>query len=77
MPMAPSWAGETRGLGDYSVAMTMASGRHSLLNSGIEQSQIYDSVRGGLGAMSRSEKKYLTLAVLGVAGFFIWKKYLK
>lgn len=75
MPEPGTRAGETRGLGDYPVSMSMASGRRSVLHSGTEQTHIYDGL--GQFGLSRNEKRFLVIAGAGIAGYLLWKKMKK
>jgi len=58
-----------KSLGDYPVAMSLMSGKKSILHSGPEQTHIYD----GLGAFDKGQKLAL-LAGVGIVGYLLWKK---
>lgn len=64
---------------DYPVSMSAHHGRRSILHSGPEQTKIYDGDTpielGFFGQMSRNEKMLAFTAVLGIAGFLIWKHF--
>lgn len=69
MPAPGYRAAETRALGDWPVAMTMESGRKSLLHSGPEQNAL------GAAQISRNEKYLLIAGAVGLAGYLAWKKW--
>ncbi len=67
-------------LGDYQsypTAQSAQSGARSILHSGIEQTHLYDAPRavGAFGALSDNEKRLGLIALVGIAGYFAWKKY--
>lgn len=67
------------GYSDHPVAMTMATGRRSVLHSGPEQTQLDDGTRlsdlGLIGSLSRSERRFGAIAAAALAGWLAWKKW--
>ena len=62
-----------KSLGDYPVAMSMQSGRNSVLHSGPEQTHLIDGL--GVFGLSRNEQRLAVVAGLGVAGFLAWRLF--
>ena len=81
MPMPGTRAAETLALGhypDYPVAMTLETGRRSVLHSGPEQTHLIDAFPGsGLGAalLSRNERRLLIGVGLAGAAYLAWRKW--
>ncbi len=65
LPAGPTWAAESRALGDH-----LESQGPSVLHSGPEQSRIYN----GLNGFSSNQKRLALVAGLSVAGWLIWKR---
>lgn len=66
-------------LGSYPVAMSMESGRRSILRGGPEQTHLNDEAPpkqlGDFLGLSRNEKRFLVIAALAGGAFYLWKYF--